>query len=137
MIGFFLYSKLSVWEVRIMRKRNHSVLLRLSSEEYQHLAEQAKTTGLPREVYIRSLIAGYVPKELPPLEYHALLRELSAIGNNLNQIAAQANAVKHIDKTVFIYEANRLRRAVQEIQEAFTAPERLEDGQGKEASQTL
>lgn len=108
-----------------MRKRNYSVLLRLNAEEHRFLTDQAKKVGLPREVYIRVLIAGLRPKAAPPLEYHVLLRELSAIGNNLNQIATQANSIKHIDKTAFQYEANRLRRAVQEIQEAFTAPEKL------------
>lgn len=110
-----------------MRKRNFSVLLRLNAEEHRYLTDQAKVVGLPREVYIRALIAGFRPKASPPLEYHALLQELSAIGNNLNQIAGQANATKHIDRTTFIYEANRLRRAVQEIQEAFTAPERMDN----------
>lgn len=70
------------------------------------------------------MICGFVPRPLPPLDYHALIRELHNIGSNLNQIAAKANAIGHIDTTVFLYEANRLRRAVQEIQEAFTAPER-------------
>lgn len=124
-------------EVRTTRKRNYEVLLRLSAEEHRQLTDQAKMAGLPREVYIRTLIAGFCPKATPPLEYHALLRELSAIGNNLNQIAAQANATKHIDKTAFQYEAKRLRRVVQEIQEAFTAPERMEDEQGRKTDQTL
>lgn len=111
-------------EVEGMRKRNYSVLLRLNVEEHRQLTNQAKVAGLPREVYIRALIAGFRPKASPPLEYHDLIRELNSIGNNLNQIAAQANATKHIDKTAFLYEANRLRRAVQDIQEAITAPER-------------
>lgn len=70
------------------------------------------------------MISGFVPRPLPPLDYHTLIRELHAIGNNLNQLAAKANATGHTDTTVFQYEANRLRRAIQEIQEAFTAPER-------------
>jgi Bacterial mobilisation protein (MobC). len=53
-----------------------------------------------------------------------MTRELHSIGNNLNQIAAKANTTGHIDKTVFQYEANRLRKAVQDIMEAVTAPER-------------
>ena len=55
--------------------------------------------------------------------------ELNRIGVNLNQIAAKANAMGHIDKTVFQYEANRLRRTVLDIQTAVTSPERrYEDG---------
>ena len=65
-----------------------------------------------------------MPKELPPPDYFSMIRELHAIGSNLNQIAAKANATGHIDTTVFQYEANRLKRTVQEIQAAVTAPER-------------
>lgn len=119
-----------------MLKRSVKVTFRLNEKEYEKLKSNVSKSGLSQESYLRSLIDGYVPKELPPIEYHALLRELLAIGNNLNQIAAQANATKHIDKTVFIYEANRLRRAVQEIQEAFIAPERMEDEQGRKIAQT-
>jgi hypothetical protein len=110
-----------------MRKRNVRAQVWLNRDEAERLESSSDKSGLSRESYLRFLINGYEPKASPPLEYHALLRELSAIGNNLNQIAAQANATKHIDKTTFIYEANRLRRAVQDIQEAFTAPERMEN----------
>ncbi|TEB16287.1 Bacterial mobilization protein (MobC) [Pelotomaculum sp. FP] len=50
-----------------------------------------------------------------------MTRELHAIGSNLNQIAAKANATGHIDKTIFQYEANRLRK---DIMEAVTALKR-------------
>jgi hypothetical protein len=110
-----------------MRKRNLRAQVWLNRNEAEHLELSSNKSGLSKENYLRSLIDGYLPKELPPLEYHSLIRELNAIGNNLNQIAAQANAVKHIDKTAFQYEANRLRRAVQDIQEAFTTPERMEN----------
>ena len=110
-----------------MLKRSVKVTFRLNEKECRQLKSNVAKSGLSQESYLRSLIDGYLPKELPPLEYHSLIRELSAIGNNLNQIAAQANATKHIDKTTFIYEANRLRRAVQGIQEAFIAPERIDN----------
>jgi NADH:ubiquinone oxidoreductase subunit D len=86
-----------------------------------------KKSGLSQEAFIHSLINGYVPKELPPLDYFSMMRELHAIGSNLNQIAAKANDIGHIDKTVFQYEANRLRKAVQNIIEAVTVPERRTD----------
>jgi alcohol dehydrogenase YqhD (iron-dependent ADH family) len=53
-----------------------------------------------------------------------MIKELHAIGSNMNQIAAKANATGHIDRTVFQYEANRLRKAVLDIQAAVTLPER-------------
>ena len=107
-----------------MRKRSIQIIVRMNEEEQQHLAQQVKRTGLSQEAFIRALINGYVPKELPPPDYYSMTKELHAIGNNLNQLAAKANATGHIDRTVFQYEANRLRKAVLDIQAAVTLPER-------------
>ena len=110
-----------------MRKRGIPILIRLNAQEQQNLAKQVKKSGLSQEAFIRSLINGYMPKELPPPDYFSMIREFHAIGSNLNQIAAKANATGNIDRTVFQYEATRLRKAVQDIIEAVTAPERRTD----------
>ncbi|MBE6111500.1 MAG: plasmid mobilization relaxosome protein MobC [Peptococcaceae bacterium] len=75
-----------------MRNRNISVLIRLNQTEYDYLKKQVAASGLSQEAYLRLLIAGYEIKPKPPEEYKALLRELSAIGNNVNQIAKVANS---------------------------------------------
>lgn len=106
-----------------MRKRSIRVLVRLNEKERQHLVSQVKKSGLSQEAFIRALINGYVPKALPPLDYYAMMRELHAIGNNLNQLAAKAHATGHLDRAAFQQEADQLRRAVQQIQQAVTAPE--------------
>lgn len=112
-----------------MLKRSIKITFRMNAKEQQLLIKKVKKSGLSQEAFIRSLINGYVPKELPPPDYFTMIRELHAIGSNLNQLAAKANATGHIDKTMFQYEANRLRKAVQDIIEAVTAPERRnEDG---------
>lgn len=110
-----------------MRKRNIQIIVRLNAKEQQALAKQVKKSGLSQEAFIRALVNGYLPKELPPPDYFSMMQELHAIGVNLNQIAAKANATGHIDQTVFQYEANRLRRAVLDIQSAVTSPERRGD----------
>ena len=112
-----------------MLKRSIKITFRLNTQECQRLKKQVKKSGLSQESYLRTLINGYVPKELPPPDYYTMIRELHAIGSNLNQIAAKANATGHIDRTAFQYEANRLRKAVLDIQAAVTSPERRsEDG---------
>ena len=62
--------------------------LRLNAAEYAHLCRQAEVTGLKKEPLVRQLIMGVNP----PDAYADLLRALSAIGNNINQLAHQANA---------------------------------------------
>lgn len=88
-----------------MRERNHFVGLWLNDEEYAHLREQCKITGLPASVLIRQAIAGVQLRQRPPGEYTPLLRALSAIGNNVNQLAHWANAKKSIQEA-------EIRRAV-------------------------
>lgn len=114
-----------------MLKRNIKITFRLNEEELQFLSNQVKKTGFSQEGFVRALIRGYDPKQLPPLDYHALIRELHAIGTNLNQIAARANATGHIDSATFQHEANWLRQAVLDIQEVVTGPKRRAGECGK------
>ena len=72
-----------------MRTRNRAVLLRLTDEELSRLRALVKRSGLSQEAYLRSLVAGLRPRDKPPPDYYAMTRELHAIGNNLNQIAAK------------------------------------------------
>ena len=65
-------------------KRTIGKLVRLTAKEQQRLRNHAKKCGLSEEAYLRFLLNGHSPKEVPPLEYHRLIRELNAIGNNLH-----------------------------------------------------
>lgn len=81
-----------------MRKRPIAVLFRLNEQEHRHLKEQAALSGHSTEQYIRSLIAGSEIKPRPPGELAEILRQLSAIGNNINQIAKIANTYERVRK---------------------------------------
>jgi hypothetical protein len=107
----------------MMRRRAIRIQVWVNKDENAKLQASAKKSGLSQEGYIRSLINGYVPKAMPPTDYFAMMRELHAIGNNLNQLAAKAHSTGHLDRVSFQEEADYLRRAVQQIQQAVTAPE--------------
>ena len=68
-------------------------------------------TGLSVSVLIRKLIAGAQLRPRPPDEYTKLLRELSAIGNNVNQIAYWANARKSIHEAEIVDAVQLVRKA--------------------------
>lgn len=80
-----------------MKKRNIQVITRLNEKEKQHLTFLVKRSGLSQEAYIRHLINGVIPKDSPPVDYFAMMKEIHAIGNNLNQIARKANQLNIID----------------------------------------
>ena len=75
-----------------MEERIIKLTVRLTPKEHEHLKKEADKCDLKMEPYIRKLIAGYEVKARPPNEYVTLIREINAIGNNINQIAHIANA---------------------------------------------
>ena len=83
----------------------------LSDRDYNHFARQVKASGLSRSSFIRALIMGVDIRPRPPDQYAALLRELSAIGNNLNQIARVANTEKYISPEA-VEEIQRMQAVV-------------------------
>lgn len=75
-----------------MRKRNHVIPVRLNTKELRFLEEQVEKSGLSREEYIRSIVMGGEVRARP-CEHHAeLLRKISGLCNNANQLAHVANS---------------------------------------------
>ncbi len=100
-----------------MRNNVKSVLLRLDAAELSKLDALVQTSGLKREQVLRKLILGVELRPRPPDALGDLLRELSAIGNNVNQIAYWANARRGITDER-IQEAQELvRQALRLIKE--------------------
>lgn len=108
-----------------MVKRNIKITFRLSVKENQKLKKEVKRTGLSQETYIRTLLDGYTPKEMPPPDYHAMMRELNAIGNSINQIAARANTTGFFLAEEYTGYMQEFRSAALSIQRAVTKPEKL------------
>ena len=75
-----------------MRKRDHVIPLRLSSRELRRLQQQCDASGLPREEYLRSLIAGAEVRPKPCTHHADLLRKVAGLCNNANQLAHRANS---------------------------------------------
>ena len=81
-----------------MRKRMIKISVRLNEQEHTHLKRLSETTGLKMEPLVRQLILGRELKPRPPENLAALLRQMSAIGNNINQIAKVANSAHFVRK---------------------------------------
>ena len=94
-----------------MRERNHYIGFWLDDKEYDHLNQICDSSGLNVSALVRKLIAGTQLRPRPPDQYAALLRELSAIGNNINQIAYWANARRNVRDSEIADAAVLARRA--------------------------
>ena len=107
-----------------MRTRKHEKHIRLSDDEYEILRRNAKRAGMTDECFIRYIIRGYVLKELPPVDYYGVMRQLSAIGNSINQIAAQANATGFFRAKEYASYNKELHDVLQKLVVAIEQPER-------------
>lgn len=94
-----------------MRKRNHIIPLRLNKKELAHLEAQVKTSGVPREEFLRSLIMGAELRAKPCIHHADLLRKIAGLCNNANQLARIANTYGEADQKS-IEEMTRLARSV-------------------------
>ena len=83
------------------RKRKHRFLISLNDEEYEHLNQCVKLSGLTRDQYTRMLYKKVVPRPCPSSELLETIVQLRRIGNNINQIAFIANATNNIDNSYF------------------------------------
>ena len=74
------------------RKRRHVIPLRLTEKGLQHLNQLAAQSGLSREKFMRSLIMGKTIRPRPCTHHEDLLRKVSGLCNNANQLAHRANS---------------------------------------------
>lgn len=105
-----------------MRRRNISVITRLNKKEQQHLKAMVKRSGLSQEAYIRHLINGVIPNDAPPPDYFSMMKELHAIGNNLNQIASKAHRLNVIDVQEYDKAVSLFEKTVKDITNAVITP---------------
>ena len=94
-----------------MRQRNKRFSLWLNDEEFDRLEKDAQIAGLKKEPYITKLIIGNEIRPRPPDEFAKILRELSAIGNNVNQLAYKANGLG----LIYINEVRSVQDALENL----------------------
>ena len=107
-----------------MRKRNIQKIVRFNRKEAQDLAAKAKKACLSEAGLIRLLIRGYEPKEKPDDRFYDVMRELSSIGNNINQLAAKANTLGFVDAPQLKKEAERWHKFQADVERTFLRPDK-------------
>lgn len=108
-----------------MRKRNFRVQVRLSEREYKKFLGKVKRTGLSREAYLRHLIGGVVPQEIPPPDYFSFMERLYQVGNLLEQLSRQAQAMGAVDAMQYGKAVGQFRQLVEDITTAVILPRRM------------
>ena len=98
-----------------MRKRNIQKIVRFSRDEAQDLQKKAKKACLSDE-----------PREKPDERFYDVMRELSSIGNNINQLAVKANALGFVDAPQLKKEAERWHKFQADIERTYLRPDKSE-----------
>ena len=107
-----------------MRKRNVQVLFRLTEEEADELNELVRKSGRSKEAFLRAMVKGYRLCEKPVPEFYQMMRELSAIGNRVNQLAAKANTLGFVDAPQLKKEAERWHKFQADVERTFLRPDK-------------
>lgn len=101
-----------------MKGKPYEIKVRLTENEYVRLKKNVAKTGLSREAFLRSIIANTVPKELPPMDFYDVMRELRQTSINMNQIAMKANTLNLIDAPFYTKCHKDLQSAIGKIMQA-------------------
>lgn len=108
-----------------MLTRPIQIIVRLSADEHKKLKRDLQKTGYTQTAYIRSLLNKSVPKEKPDDRFYDVMRQLSAIGNSMNQIARKANALGFIDAPEYLRQAELLQQFQLEVRRHYILPDRV------------
>lgn len=108
-----------------MRKRSVQILFRLNEEEAEYLYELVRKSGRSKEAFLREMVKGYQLCEKPDPEFYRIMRELSAIGNRINQLAAKANALNFIDTPMLREEARKWHDFQLDVRKKYLLPRKV------------
>ena len=108
-----------------MRKRSVQILFRLNKEEAEYLYELVRKSGRSKEAFLREMVKGYQLCEKPDPEFYRIMRELSAIGNRINQLAAKAIALNFIDTPMLREEARKWHDFQLDVRKKYLLPRKV------------
>ena len=80
-----------------MKKRNRSMLVFYTDDEFNDLKEKAAAAGLSRSEFVRRAVAGKEVKQAPAADIPILIRDIRRAGANVDQLLKIANATHLVD----------------------------------------
>ena len=94
--------------------KEYKVSFKLSEADYKKLEQDVKKSGVDRSKYLRALVqgAGGIDKDFP-MDRANLIRQITGIATNVNQIAKYANS----QGVIYFSEVDKLQVLLQEIKQ--------------------
>lgn len=98
-------------------RRNHRVIrVPVNRHENDHIRFVAGQAGLTDAAFMRAAAMGVNVRAKASKNAHAVIRELAAIGNNLNQLAREANAGRYPSEARLLDVLREIENAVRRIE---------------------
>lgn len=110
-----------------MKSKKKEIKVRLNDHDFNHLMLLVRQSNLSRESYLRMIINGLVPQPSPSDELVEVIRLLSNIANNMNQIACVANTNGFIDTDSYKQNYEELIIKIDEIMILIRQPINMEE----------
>lgn len=107
-----------------MRNRNVPMFFRLDEEDAECFERIVKKAGRSKVAVFIAMIHGYQLCEKPDPEFYRIMRELSAIGNRINQLAAKANSLDYVDTPMLREEAKKWHEFQIDVRKKYLLPKR-------------
>lgn len=100
--------------------------IRLSQKEFDDFNDKVSKTSFTRAKYLRLLMNGFIPPEKPSEDFYIAFKELTGIGNRMNQLAAKANSLGFIDAPMLKEEAVKWAKFQTKMMDFFLSPRPVE-----------
>lgn len=108
-----------------MAEKKVEIKVRLTQKEAARLQTLVKRSGLSREAYLRHLINGVVPQEIPPPDYHSFMERMYRVGNILEQISRQTQVLGAVNAVQYEKAVEQFHQLVEDITAAVILPRRM------------
>ncbi|MEG0407543.1 MAG: plasmid mobilization relaxosome protein MobC [Bacilli bacterium] len=106
--------------------RTKEIKVRFSEDELNKLNHLVLLSGLSREEYVRSILRKTIPSNKPTPNFIETIKQLRAIGNNLNQITMIAHKTGSIDILRYKHDMQKLETEIMHILSLYNAPIEIE-----------
>ncbi len=112
-----------------MKKLTIPIQFYVTEEDNRYLCDLSRRMRMSKSKVLRLLLRFSMLKEAPPADYKRLIREIRAVGNNLNQllVVARVNGVMNIPDLK--KELERLREVEKSISVEFKTERRAWGGE--------
>lgn len=101
------------------RTRNYRIDVMLNENEYLKLKSDIKRAQITQSDYIRRLILNKRLREKPDERFYEVMKQMTRIGNNLNQIARKANYIDEINAEYYKNEAKNWIEFTNQVKREF------------------